>query len=337
MTLTIHPYSSDDRVEWDAFLAGSPTAHFAQRTSWKNLIERQYGFASSYWLARQDGQIVGILPLFRRGAIGFSAPGGLIARTEETATKLIEVARDFQRDHRLKYVEFRDQKMRWGDLPTSTEHCTMVLDLPKTEEDLWKNISGTLRNEVRKSQKNGLATVWDRRRTRDFYEIYSENMRDLGTPARSHRYYADAIASLADDADLLFVERESVPIATMLLVAQSGTWCDPWASGLRRFFSLRPNQLMYWEAVKTAVLRGFGRFDFGRSQWDSGTYRFKAQWGAKPVPLYYQYLLAKGVALPSFEAQKRSFAWASAAWKRMPLPAARALGEPIRRLLTEVL
>ena len=55
----------------------------------------------------------------------------------------------------------------------------------------------------------------------------------------------------------------------------------PWASSLREYFSLCPNNLLYWEMIRWGCKNGYQRFDFGRSSPDSGTYRFKKQWGAK--------------------------------------------------------
>src|SRR5207245_9031035 len=45
--------------------------------------------------------------------------------------------------------------------------------------------------------------------------------------------------------------------------------------------------LLYWETLKAACADGVGRFDFGRSSRNSGTYRFKVQWGAREEPLYW--------------------------------------------------
>jgi hypothetical protein len=45
----------------------------------------------------------------------------------------------------------------------------------------------------------------------------------------------------------------------------------PWASSLREFFSLCPNNLLYWEMIRWGCENGYQRFDFGRSSPNSGT------------------------------------------------------------------
>ena len=68
----------------------------------------------------------------------------------------------------------------------------------------------------------------------------------------------------------------------------------PWASSINDYREKCPNNLLYWEAIRFAIRNGAAKFDFGRSTPGEGTYRFKKQWGAKPVQLNWQYLLEHG-------------------------------------------
>ena len=69
-----------------------------------------------------------------------------------------------------------------------------------------------------------------------------------------------------------------------------GTLYNPWASSLRQYSKYSPNMLLYWKMLEFACDNGFNYFDFGRSSLDEGTYKFKKQWGASPVPLPWQYI-----------------------------------------------
>src|SRR5262249_58677183 len=100
------------------------------------------------------------------------------------------------------------------------------------------------------------------------------------------------LAALGGRAALVVMGRGGEPVGAMFLALHRGVAMDLWASSLRRHFEHCPNQLLYWEAIQEAIRRRLRAFDFGRSQWDTGTFRFKEQWGARAVQLYYQYLLA---------------------------------------------
>jgi CelD/BcsL family acetyltransferase involved in cellulose biosynthesis len=163
-----------------------------------------------------------------------------------------------------------------------------------------------------------------------------ESMRDLGTPMRAESWFRRTLQVLGPRAALLVIARAGEPIGGMFLAVHRGCAMDLWASSLRRHFSHCPNQMLYWEAIQEAIRRGLHTFDFGRSQWDTGTFHFKAQWGALPVPLFYQYV-GPSVRVPSFAAQRHRLDLAVKLWKRLPLPIARILGDPIRRRFPELL
>ena len=78
--------------------------------------------------------------------------------------------------------------------------------------------------------------------------------------------------------------------------------------------------------LQHAITAGFRRFDFGRSSEDSGTYRFKAQWGAEPERLKWHYWLSPGTPMPRLTPSNPKYRAAIAAWRRLPVPVANVLG-----------
>ena len=336
----IRALANEDRPAWDAHVLASPHSHFGQLTAWRDLTERSHDVRAEYRLAESGGRVVGVLPLFRRpgrpGAL-FSAPGGLLADDPAIAEALLAPAREQVAREGLQWLELRDQRVAWPGLETSGEHVTMVLELAADRESQWKAFDSKLRNQIRKGEKAGFAIRWGHDGLSDFHRVMLENLRDLGTPVRGERYFRDALAGLGERADLLVISRAGEAAGAMFTIAHRDTLTDPWASSLRRHFAHCPNQVLYWEAIQRAISAGMRRFDFGRSQWESATYRFKEQWGARPVPLHYQYVLGRGSRIPTLADQKGSMALAVSLWRRLPLPLARLLGEPAKRRFPEVL
>jgi len=121
-----------------------------------------------------------------------------------------------------------------------------------------------------------------------FYTLFSENMRDLGSPVHSKKWIK-SILSHYRNKSLVFIVRmpDSTPAAGGILLCHSRTVSVPWASSLRRFNTWNPNMLLYWGFLKFATDNGFSLFDFGRSTPGEGTFRFKKQWGAKPSFLHW--------------------------------------------------
>jgi serine/alanine adding enzyme len=81
--------------------------------------------------------------------------------------------------------------------------------------------------------------------------------------------------------------------------------------------------------LEYACQQGFKVFDFGRSTPDSGTYRFKAQWGAQPKQLHWYYWLKDGRSIPGLNPQNPKYALAIRLWQRLPLAVANLLGPHI--------
>lgn len=327
---------------WDRFVAGRPEAHFGQRSAWRRLMTEHYRVTAQWRAAFEGERMVGILPLFRApSAFGpatlFSAPGGLLAESPEAAEQLLADARSGVGAGGARWLELRDQAVRWPGLVTSDENATLTLELAPEAETLWKGFDAKLRNQIRKAEKAGLKFAWGHEHVNAFHAVFSENMRDLGTPAMEAGFFRRTLEAYGDDANVVVVFRGDEPVGGMLVVRQGNTVFDPWASSLRRWFPLCPNNLLYWAAIERAASTGATRFDFGRSQPGSGTFRFKEQWGARSEPLYYQYVLAEGQSMPKLSDQKSAFGLAVAIWQRLPLTVTQALGPRVRRLFPEAL
>jgi FemAB-related protein (PEP-CTERM system-associated) len=336
--IAVRPCRDDDRARWDDYVRARPESQFGQRFAWKDLTERAYGVRARYWLAEAQGRIAGVLPLFERaGHTLFSAPGGLLADDAGVAEALLAPARERVREAGLEWLELRDQRVAWPGLETSTEHVTLELALERDVESQWKAFDAKLRNQVRKGEKSPFTTRWGPEHVGTFHRVLLESMRDLGTPVRAVGYFREVLKAFGADAELLVMDLEGAPAGTMFTIVHGGRVTDPWAASLRRYFARCPNHVLYWAAIRRAIERGRTRFDFGRSQPSSGTYSFKLQWGAQPVPLYYQYALGRAARVPTLEHQKGAYAAAVAVWRRLPLPVAGLLGEPLRRRFPEVL
>ena len=88
--------------------------------------------------------------------------------------------------------------------------------------------------------------------------------------------------------------------------------------------------LLYWHALKRSVQRGQRAFDFGRSSPDSGTCRFKQQWGAEPYPAVWQYCLRRG-NISDVRPGGGRFDKVISIWQRLPVWLTQFIGPGIVR------
>jgi hypothetical protein len=78
--------------------------------------------------------------------------------------------------------------------------------------------------------------------------------------------------------------------------------------------------------MQGAARRGSRLFDFGRSKEGTGAFAFKKNWGFAPTPLHYRFALPQGGTVPENNPLNPKYRLMIAAWKRLPLPVANAIG-----------
>jgi len=120
----------------------------------------------------------------------------------------------------------------------------------------------------------------------DFYNVFCENMRDLGSPVHALEWFRSVLEEYGNRSRIGVVYFGKQPVAAGLILFCGDTVSIPWASSLRKYNALSPNMLLYWDFLKYSCENGYKRFDFGRSTPGTGTYKFKEQWGAIPNILY---------------------------------------------------
>ena len=338
----IRLYQPKDQSRWDHFVKRSQAATLYHQIGWKEVVERSFGHRGYYWLAEDSaGNIEGILPLVHLKSVLFgsfmvSLPyfnyGGVCAEEEATRSNLLEVAIEGARRAGATHIEFRHQEMIRTELPVKTAKVSMRLDLPVSADALFQSFDAKLRSQIRRPSKEGMeARIGGIEELDSFYDVFSRNMRDLGTPVYSKSFFKNILEVFPGITWICAVYKGRVPVASSFLVGFKEMLEIPWASSLSEYNRFSPNMLLYWSVLKFACDRGFKRFDFGRSTPEEGTYRFKAQWGAKPVPLYWHYWIEKGGALPELNPKNPKYSAAINIWKKLPVGLTKLVGPSIVR------
>src|SRR5262249_45418443 len=163
-----------------------------------------------------------------------------------------------------------------------------------------------------------------------FYDVFSRNMRDLGTPVYGKRLFQAILDQFVGRAELCVVRAGTDAVAGALLLHGWGVTEVPSASSLRSHNHTCANMLMYWHLVEGAGQRGQDVFDFGRSSEGSSTMRFKQQWGASPAASEWQFYVRQGEA-GSLRKESPKYQRMVRIWQRLPLAVTRFLGPTIVR------
>jgi len=310
--------------------------------AWRSVVENACGHRTIYLMARDEYEEVrGILPLvflssrfFGRFLVSmpFFNYGGVLADGLEAQGALLEAAIGVARGVGATCIELRQQQLLDVNWPAKQHKVSMRLDLPRDFETLWRDFPAKLRSQIRRSQREKLTVrLAAGELLDDFYHVFVRNMRDLGTPVYARRFFETILQTFPTETRICVVSLKGRPVAAGFLCGFLNKLEVPWASSDRRHNRLAPNMLLYSSVLEFACREGFQQFDFGRSSVASGTYRFKEQWGARPVPLHWYYWLSNGSALPDIGPQNPKFKVAIEVWKRLPVFVTKIIGPAIVR------
>lgn len=339
-SIAVRGFQSGDEGRWDRFILAHPGATFFHLSGWKRVIERSFRHRTHYLIAERAGAITGVLPLTHVKSLlfgsslisnAFAVRGGPIAVDAESSRALEGEAVRLMEALAVPVLELRDFSAGRADWTSRSDlYVTFrrALD-PSTERNL-KSIPRKQRAMVRKGMRNKLRSEIDSGVDR-LYRIYSESVRNLGTPVFAKSYFLNLREEFATCSDIITVSHNGRAIASVLNFYFRDEVLPFYGGGLRAARRFAANDFMYWEVMRRASERGYRVFDFGRSKAGTGSYAFKCNWGFLPTPLVYQFRLARGHAMPDLNPLNPRLGALVAAWKRLPLAVTNRLGPLIVR------
>lgn len=362
------------RADADAFVERHEHGNVYQLAAWRDAITRGYGHLVPCLIATRSGSeahsVSGHLPLvhihhwlFGNSLVSmpFCDGGGLLAEDPGVARRLIEDAVRLANAERVSVLELRQYEplscLKDGEMvgvastggwqplrhlegwhvrtSFADQKVRMVADLPNDPDALMRSFNAKLRSQIRRPLKDGLTVEVGGVELLDaFFEVFAENMRDLGSPVHARSLFKAVLRAFGEHARLFIVQGAGVPLACSMTVGFRDILSNPWASALRKYSQLAPNMLLYWAMLEYGCQQGYKRFDFGRSTVVEGTYRFKEQWGARPEALFWYRFVHESHAKDSLPIEGDNRRRAAEYWKRLPVSVTKVLGPRIRRYIS---
>jgi len=328
----------------DQWVMAHPQSTPFHRPAWLRAIEAATGNRAYMLVAENDaGAISGLVPLhaiksrlFGNAMVssGFAVGGGILAESQGIADRLADAVWVLADQNGCATAELRGGAVpHHGWTVHSDAHANFERPLAADDDAELLVIPRKQRAEVRKAlDKQLTVTVGSAQRDLDWhYRVYSESVRNLGTPVFPRALMAETLRAFGDDADILTVLSDGTPVASVLSLYHKGAVMPYWGGGIWAARALRANDLMYYALMNHARRRGCDRFDFGRSKAGSGAYFFKKNWGFDPVPLSYSKRTAPRHRQRDVNPNSDRYGRAVAIWQKMPLALANLIGPWVAR------
>ena len=332
--------TAGDAARWDAFVRAHPAATFFHLAGWRQVIAESFGHGVHFLFTERDGAITGVLPLahvrsllFGRKLVSlpFCVYGGPLAADADSRAALVARAGELARELGVDFLELRNIEPQ-GDLPVSARYVTFRRAL---DPDPEKNLAAVPRKQramIRKGAAKGLVPRFDAPLD-DFFRVYAESLRNLGTPVLPHRYFVNLQRVFGPECQVMTVGEgaEGPPVAAVMSFYFRDQVLPYYGGGTAAARECQGYDFMYWELLVHALGRGARQFDFGRSRQGTGSYRFKTHWGFEPEPLGYQYDLVRARELPNVTPDNPRYHALINVWRRLPLGVTTAVGPWLAR------
>lgn len=207
-------------------------------------------------------------------------------------------------------------------------HIVSMLTSP---HDYWNRFHRHTRNDIRRALRSNLKVrrIDSLEEVRRFYSLYLAQMKSFGTPQHSLEFFKNCLEILKKNFYGLNCYYHKQLIASIILFLDEDYAYVSFSIYNPKFKHLRPNDLLYWDALKWCMEEGVKYFDIGQADLEIETPRekslldFKKKWLGK---VYKRYYFTKNFAYNSNATATAGLKKLRIIWKRLPLSLIRRFG-----------
>jgi CelD/BcsL family acetyltransferase involved in cellulose biosynthesis len=277
---------------WTAFAAARPEATPFHAPAWAGFLSECYGFRSFAAVVLDQGRIVAGIPVAevrrrRWVSLPFTDACGPLGDAERLAAAL-----DAARGARL--VEVR------APLPGSVGSAAGLAHVLALDEDEQLVFAGfhksQVRRNIRRAEREGVevrVATTEAELTDTFYALHLRTRRRLGAPVQRRRFFSLLWRHVLQPGGgyVLLAYHEGRPAAGAVFLTAGQTVVYKYGASDERRWGVRPNHVLFRDAIRRSCAEGRTVFDFGRTDSDdAGLREFKRGWGAIEQELVYSTL-----------------------------------------------
>ena len=181
--------------------------------------------------------------------------------------------------------------------------------LPKSVDELWRNLASNKRRNIKKAQERGAEVVdgVSSEYLGSFYELYCVAAKRVGFAPQPFRYFDSYLKILGASGKvrIFLVLFGGDPVAGVFVVTHGDTAYALGAGSRKEIWHIRPNDMLHWKAMDWACKSGFSYYHMGHvdeppptegsAGW--GLWRWKREWRGQ---LEKRYLYHK-IYMPRFK------------------------------------
>jgi CelD/BcsL family acetyltransferase involved in cellulose biosynthesis len=286
---------------WLEFVRSCSNASPFHHPSWAKLLADCYGYRPfALTLTDAAGGIRAGVPVLEvRGPLGgrrwvalpFTDYCPLLTR-DRTVGEVVPSLVEEVSSRKLDLLELRAGLPEHGQLHARTEAVRHTLALGADPDELYRRFSKMHQRNIRKAERAGVQVEHGQAASdvETFYSLHLLTRQRLGVPIQPRRYFHLLARDIVRRGlgFVLSARVDGVPAAAAVFLAWNGTLVYKYGASDPRLWEARPNNLLFWSAIRWGCENGYHTLDWGRTDLeDQGLRDFKSGWGANEEPLIY--------------------------------------------------
>src|SRR5262245_2365395 len=180
--------TAQDLRAWQRYIDSMPNAGCMHHSGWYGVLRDAYWVTPYFLIAHRGERIQGVLPLYfsrspLTGAHVSSLEDGALTSSPEATAALLAEARRLRDRLGANYLQIRGGAVdQAGPIAQSTVRT--FVGTVKPAKELWSAVKKKTRWGIRQAEKQNIVIERDAglENLQQFYRIYADHMRELGTP-----------------------------------------------------------------------------------------------------------------------------------------------------------
>ena len=339
-------------TQWDDYVKAHQHGSFFHLSGWQMVIDKSFHHPCYFLYAQQGGVMCGVLPLvevksklFGHALVStpFCVYGGAVADSIDIVRQLEQEACQLAERLQVDYLELRYKDRQESTLLLKQAHSTFGCEIAQNSDKILASIKKKQRAVIRHSLNNKLncsisdnVNISDTQQEdfNDFYLLLSSSYRNLGTPIFTKCYFENLMATFGDCSDITVIrDKDNQPSSAVMNFYFNKQVLPYYGGGNENARGLKSADFMYYKIMCHAQEKGKTWFDFGRSKNDSGSYKYKKNWGMEPQPLHYYYHLVNANELPNLSPNNPKYKFFISMWQKLPLNVSQIVGPFLSKYL----
>lgn len=315
-----------DVPQWNELLIRSEICDAFQTYEWARALRNSLGVQPYFLTVYDNGHPIGGVMFLKKKVLGilstYEVRGGPLYSGANRSRVMKHILRTLGEKRKksayMLFVPYPGANLSFAEMFKKEGYHpiifrTLIVDLSRPIDDVWKALDKDARRGVRKAKRLGVeASVANTAKEwKEYYDLHLVHAQEKHYPPEPQSFYEEMFELHRRNMCRLFVSKleDRIIAGTLCLVYRENLVGIRGASS-DAFRKFQPNNLAHWKSIEWAKENGVKIYDFDglpleQTAYLRGVYEYKKRWDGNIQ--WYHYYLNNGLLPPAVHLVRTSF------------------------------